>query len=170
MDQIMSSHDFMRTDELDDFMYTETVQCLSVIDPTTPEYVSIDGIQFIQYCSESMADIVHSVNHCYSIETVYRLSETILERFQIVAELGLNQYDLSFQLYNNLLEIRRETKEIDFDSWAHGWTKRCEEDTSDDDDMSYSDENDIEVDIDEKILLPGINAFDERSLENLFMN
>jgi hypothetical protein len=124
-------------DELDDFMYNQTLECLSIIDPKTPEYYAIDGRTVIEYCSESMADIAASFSYGYSIETAYKLAGTILSRYQIVADLGLNQYEVSFQLYNSMLDIRRRDRNIHFNTWVNNWTRRCEENTFD---MSTSDE------------------------------
>ena len=115
-------------DELEDFMYTETLQCISAIDENLPEYNSVDGITFITYCSESMADVSQSVGHGYSIDTVYKLAGTILDRYRIVADSGLDQYALSFQLYSNTL---KKTREGQFESWVNGWELRCADHDSD---------------------------------------
>ena len=117
-------------DELDDLMYDQTLECLSIIDPNTPEYDGIDGRTLIEYCSESMADIADSFNFGYSIETAYKLAGTILSRYQIVADLCLNQYEVSFRLYGSMLAIRRKNRRIHFNSWLNNWTKRCEENMS----------------------------------------
>ena len=131
-------------DELDDLMYVETLRCLSDLNTSSPEYDDIDGRTLIEYCSESMSDVSNYFNHGYSIETAYKLAGKIIDQYQIVADLGLSQYDVSSHLYSSMLAIRRQDREVTFNSWVDGWTARCEDESmTDSDTMTVEEEDDL---------------------------
>lgn len=163
---------------LETFMYRETLGCLARID-------AADGYSFLTCCSEVMADIVESVDHVYSTEAVYRLAGVVLQEYPIVAGMGIDQFDLSFQLYNQMLEFRKEMRKTQFENWVQKWTQHTEETMDDDAEhaseaLSSGDDDDDDDDemhglmaVEETpgetgpVLCPGVNAFDEQVLAGL---
>jgi hypothetical protein len=170
------------SEELDGFMYMETLLCLEQIDTSLPEYANLCGLDMLQYCSESMADIADAVDHGFSAEAAYRVAGTLLERYTLVSALSMDQCEVSFHLYNAMLALRKETRELQFDTWIGRWSQHVEngdmvvededddegdDDEGDDEDMDGLMEYEQPMGDDGPVLLPGVNAFDESVLAGL---